>query len=52
MKTTKVKITATQFENGHILLGKSDGAYFVQVEPGMIMEYSKGEMKEIYNYED
>ena len=49
MKTTRIQITVTEFENGHILLGYSDGLYFVKTQDG-ILRYTRNEMKEIYRY--
>ena len=53
MKTKQIQITVTEFENGHILLGKNYfGEYVVKVSGGYIIEYTAAEMKEIYNYKD
>lgn len=51
MKTTKIKIEAIQFENGHILLGKCSfsGNCMVKTSDG-ITEYTESEMVEVYNY--
>ena len=47
MKTTEIKINALKLENGHIIIGCSDGIHFVKTEDG-IMQYTNNEMLEIY----
>lgn len=51
MKTTKIKITATRFENGHILIASNpnNDEYYVMVGNNWVACYSRNEMKEIYH---
>ena len=57
MKATKkqIKITVTEFENGHTLLftdnqyGYGEAIFYVRTKYG-ITRYNEAEMKEIYNY--
>ena len=47
VKTKEIKINALKLENGHIIIGCSDGIHFVKTEDG-IMQYTNNEMLEIY----
>ena len=50
MKTKKIKIEVTQFENGDIILGKNDFGDFIVKNSDGIFHYNLNEMIEIYNY--
>lgn len=55
MRTAKIKITAIQFENGHVLIGADIGEsrYYVNTDgtilTGTIMCYTRKEIQEIYD---
>jgi hypothetical protein len=50
MKTKRIQITVTEFENGNILLGYNlyENRYFIKTTNG-IMVYTRNEVKEIYH---
>lgn len=50
MKFKRIQITVTELENGHIILGYSDGLYFIKNENG-IFRYTRNEVKEIYHFD-
>ena len=51
MKNSEITIKALKFENGNILIGVSNGAYFVKTSDG-IFTYNLEEMIEIYDFND
>jgi hypothetical protein len=51
MKAKAITINAVQFENGHIMIGRTYNNAFIRSDDGSIHEYTKGEMKEVYGYE-
>lgn len=51
MKTKEITIKGLQFENGNIIIGISNGNYFVKTSDG-IFTYNLEEMIEIYDFND
>lgn len=45
----KILINAIRFDNGHILLSKCNGLYYVLTDYDITI-YSENEMKEVYNF--